>query len=146
MIVLSDMILFNSCKLGFFFSRPRVSKKLQGVSDLYGWSLCFSLKLLLKYKFACLNPNISVGSRFFFLGLGEVRFGHERVNKGKQREKVQLGPRLCIIICNLELLLIWFCSHWKWEDTVNILSSPLLGWRFRYFGLKFTNQQQYSSL
>ena len=41
--------------------------------------------------------------------------------------------------------MIWFCSHWKWENTVNVLPNPLLVWRFCYFGLKFT-KQQYSSL
>ena len=59
---------------------------------------------------------------------------------------INLSLWICTIICNLELLLIWFCSHWKWGDTVNILPSPLLVWRFcYYFGLKCT-KQQYSSL
>ena len=53
---------------------------------------------------------------------------------------INLSLWIYFIICNLELFLIWFCSHWKREDTVNILPSPLLVWRFCYFGLKFTKK------
>ena len=35
---------------------------------------CFATSAILS---ACLNPNISAGSRFFFFGLGEVRFGEK---------------------------------------------------------------------